>query len=171
MNTARAHKLDYSYQLGQGSYAEENSTLYTEVTEEDYSKYVQNPIEETPIIEGYFYKESTVKDMAIRKVNKSLCGLLVMAILTTFVSYYFVMCNELTLNTLNRQIISLNDENTELQNNLDRLKSFNNVDNKMMQYNLLQKAEKVIEVPAVVPTQTVDKTKIASAPFKWAIGY
>ena len=163
MNTARAHKLDYSYQLGQGG-----KTAYTEVIEE---RYAENPIEETPIIEGYFYKESTVKDMAIRKVNKSLCGLLVMAILTTFVSYYFVMCNELTLNTLNRQIISLNDENTELQNNLDRLKSFNNVDNKMMQYNLLQKAEKVIEVPAVVPTQTVDKTKIASAPFKWAIGY
>ena len=168
MNTARAHKLDYS--LGQGDLQESQTSVYTQTTEQKYG-YAENPIEETPIIEGYFYKESTVKDMAIRKVNKSLCGLLMMAIMTAFVSYYFVMCNELTLNTLNRQIISLNDENTELQNNLDRIKSFNNVDNKMMQYNLLQKAEKVIEVPAVVPTQTVDKTKVASAPFRWAIGY
>lgn len=169
MNTARVHKLDYFYQLGQ---EETNNTAYTEITEEEYySKYVQNPIEEAPVIEGYFYKESTVKDMAIRKVNKSLCGLLMLAIITTFVSYYFVMCNELTLNTLNRQIISLNDENTELQNNLDRIKSFNNVDNKMMQYNLLQKAEKVIEVPAVVTTETIDTKRVSSAPFKWAIGY
>lgn len=149
LNTA-ADKLNYSYQ-----------------------GYAENPIqqEETPIIEGYFYKESTVKDMAIRKVNKSLCGLLVMSILTTFVCYYFVMCNELTLNTLNRQIIALNDENAELQNNLDSLKSFNNVDTKMMQYNLLQKADKVIEVPAVQAAATVDTKHISSAPFKWAIGY
>lgn len=151
MNTLRAEKLEYSYHE-QG--------------------YVENPIQqEAPIIEGYFYKESTVKDMAIRKVNKSLCGLLMMAILTTFVSYYFAMSNELTLNILNRQIITLNDENAELQNNLDRLKSFNNVDTKMMQYNLLQKAEKVIEVPAVQTTATVDTKHISSAPFKWAIGY
>ncbi len=157
MNTAKAQKLNYSYQ--------------TEGTEQN-NYYVQNPIEETPIIEGYFYKESTVKDMAIRKINKSLCSLLMVAILTTFVSYYFTMCSELKLNTLNRQIITLNDENTELQNNLDRLKSFNNVDNKMMQYNLLQKAEKVIEVPAVATTtDSVATNKLASAPFKWAIGY
>lgn len=147
--------------------------LNTAVDKSNYSyqEYVENPIEEAPIIEGYFYKESTVKDMAIRKVNKSLCGLLIMSILTTFISYYFVMCNELTLNTLNRQIIALNDENSELQNNLDRLKSFNNVDNKMMQFNLLQKADKVIEVPAVQAAATVDTKHISSAPFKWAIGY
>lgn len=148
--------------------------LNTAVDKLDYSYqgYAENPIQqEAPIIEGYFYKESTVKDMAIRKVNKSLCGLLVMAILTTFISYYFVMCNELTLNTLNRQIIALNDENSELQNNLDSLKSFNNVDNKMMQFNLLQKADKVIEVSAVQTADTVDTKHISSAPFKWAIGY
>ena len=135
-----------------------------------YKGYVENPIQ-SQVIEGYFYKESTVKDMAIRKVNKSLCGLLMMVILTTFVSYYFAMSNELTLNVLNRQIIALNDENAELQNNLDRLKSFNNVDTKMMQYNLLQKAENVIEVPAVQADTAVNTKRISSAPFKWAIGY
>ncbi len=164
MQTAKAHKLNYSYQSGQGESTTTQNNEY-------YGNYVQNPIEEAPVIEGYFYKESTVKDMAIRKVNKSLCGLLFLAIVTTFISYYFVMCNELTLNTLNRQIISINDENSELQNNLDRLKSFNNVDNKMMQLNLLQKAEKVIEIPAVQTNEAVDTRRISSAPFKWAIGY
>ncbi len=145
----------------------------TEKLNNSYQGYVQNPIEHTeaPVIEGYFYKESTVKSMAIRKVNKSLCGLLMMTILATFACYYFVMCNELTLNTLNRQIIALNDENAELQNNLDRMQSFNNVDNKMMQFNLLQKADKVVEVQAVKADAVVDTKRVSSAPFKWAIGY
>lgn len=142
-------------------------------SENTYHKYVQNPIEqvEAPVIEGYFYKESSVKEMAIRKVNKSLCSLLFLVVITTFVSYYFVMCNELTLNKLNRQIVVLNEENAELQNNLDRLKSFHNVDNKIAQNNLLQKAENVMEVTAVQTPITIETKNISSAPFKWAIGY
>ena len=81
------------------------------------------------------------------------------------------MSNELTLNKLSRQITTLNDENAELQNQLDRLKSFNNVDSKMMQYNMLQKASKVIEVPAVHSAVTVDKKTEKTAAFNWAIGY
>lgn len=135
--------------------------------------YAENPIkQEAPVIEGYFQRESTVKEMAIRKVNRTLCTLLGVVIFVAFVSYYFSMTNELTLNTLSRQITTLNDENAELQNNLDRLKSFNNVDMKMAQYNLLQKAAKVIEVQAINQTSApIDKTKEASAAFNWAIGY
>lgn len=146
--------------------AEAENTRYS------HKEYVQSPIKRNaPVIEGHFYKESTVKGMAIRKVNKSLCGLLIVAIVTTFVSYYFVMCNELALNTLNRQITAINDENFELQNKLDSMKSFNNVDDKMLQFNLLQKADKVIEVPAINTANTVEEVKISSEPFKWAIGY
>ena len=147
-----------------------NSRLAEVETRKNYY-YVENPIE-SQVIDGYFYKESTVKDMAIRKVNKSLCGLLTMAIITTFVSYYFVMCNELNLNNLSRQIIALNDENADLQNKLDSLKSFNNVDMQMLQNNLLQKAENVIEVNAVVTDDIVDIKHLSSSePFKWSIGY
>ena len=154
------------------------NTAQQESLKESYKGYVQNPIErESQVIEGYFYKESTVKDMAIRKVNKSLCGLLIVAIMTAFISYYFVMCSQLTLDNLRNQIVALNDENFDLQNDLDRLKSFNNVDNKMEQFNLLQKADKVIEVQAIpVSSKTASKktapAKIASSePFRWAIGY
>ncbi len=154
MNTARARvREEYDY-----SYAKEDL--------------VQNPIYQAPVIEGYFHKENTVKEMAIRKVNKTLCGILGIFILTAFVSYYFEMSNEITLNTLSRQVRTLNDENAELQNTLDRLKSFNNVDNKMVQYNILQKAAKVIEVPAVASTVVpVDTKKAASTHVNWAIGY
>ena len=88
-----------------------------EVSEVKYSKqvYTNNPIkEENQVIEGYFQKEISQKAMAIRKVNKTLCGLLGIAVLVAFVGYYFAMSNELTLNKLSRQITTLNDENAEL---------------------------------------------------------
>ena len=132
--------------------------------------YVQNPIE-NQVIEGYFQKEISQKAMAIRKVNKTLCGLLGIAVLVAFVSYYFAMSNELSLNKLSRQITTLNDENAELQNHLDRLKSFNNVDNKMMQYNMLSKASKVIEVQAVNTALPVVAKSEKTASFNWAVGY
>lgn len=156
MNTARVRKLEL------------------EVSEEKYSNqsYVNNPIrEENQVIEGYFQKEISQKAMAIRKVNKTLCGLLGVAVLVAFVGYYFAMSNELTLNKLSRQITTLNDENAELQNQLDRLKSFNNVDSKMMQYNMLQKAAKVIEVPAVTSAVSIDNKPEKTASFNWAVGY
>ncbi len=144
------------------------------VSEENYysKAYANNPIrEENQVIEGYFQKEISQKAMAIRKVNKTLCGLLGIAVIVAFIGYYFAMSNELTLNKLSRQITTLNDENAELQNQLDRLKSFNNVDSKMMQYNMLQKAAKVIEVQAVHAPVAVDKKTEKTASFNWAIGY
>ena len=156
MNTARVRTLEVS--IHQESYTSQS--------------YVNNPItEDNQVIEGYFQKEISQKAMAIRKVNKTLCGLLGIAVLFAFVSYYFSMSNELTLNKPSRQITALNDENAELQNQLDRLKSFNNVDNKMMEYNMLQKAAKVIEVQAVASPVAVDNKSEKTASFNWAIGY
>ncbi len=154
MNTARVRQDYYNYSYTETSYAE-------------------SPIEQAPVIEGPFYydKENLVKEMAIRRINKTLSGLLVMLIFTAFVSYYFAMTNEVTLNKLRRQITTLNEENSELQNQLDRLKSFNNVDDKMGEYNLLQKAAKVIEVPAVAATAPIEKKNDTTAAFNWAIGY
>ncbi len=135
-------------------------------------QYVETPVRQNaPVIEGYFQQEDSVKAMAIRKVNKTLCGLLGLLVIAAFVSYYFAMSCELTLNTLSRQITTLNDENAELQSSLDKLKSFNNVDTTMMQKNILQKAEKVIEVPAVKSIVSVEKQPAKSAPFSWMIGY
>ena len=136
------------------------------------NSYINNPItEDNQVIEGYFQKEISQKAMAIRKVNKTLCGLLGIAVLVAFVSYYFAMSDELTLNKLSRQISTLNDENADLQNQLDRLKSFNNVDSKMNEYNKLQKAAKVIEVQAVNAAVPIVTKPAKTASFNWAIGY
>ena len=153
MNRARVQEdRNYSYNYG-------------------YQTYTGNPIQQAPVITGYFHKESSYKEMAIRKVNATLCGILGVFVLVAFVSYYFEMCHEITLNTLSRQVTTLNDENAELQNQLDRLKSFNNVDYKITKYNLLQKAAKVIEVPAVQTDVSVEPKKRLSTFVNWAIGY
>ena len=155
MNRARVRQdIKYSYSYEQQNYAE-------------------NPIQQqAPVITGYFHKENFYKEMAIRKVNATLCGILGVFVLAAFISYYFEMCNEITLNTLTRQVTTLNDENAELQNQLDRLKSFNNVDYKMAKYNLLQKAAKVIEVPAVRTNMDIEPQKKPLSTFvNWAIGY
>jgi len=140
------------------------------------NSYVQNPVkEESSVIEGAFYQQSpmTVKEMIIRKMNKSLCFCLLVTIFVTFLSYYISMTYEAKLNNLDNEIVRLNTENQDLQAELDRYKSFNNVDNKIGKYNLLQKAEKVIEVTALNSTRkaSVIPVKTAANNFNWSIGY
>ena len=143
----------------------------------EYQGYQHQPIdlnsqyENSRIIEGFFLKESETKDMAIRKVNMTLCILLGVVIALASISYYFVICSEMQLNNLSRQTTVLNDENAELENQLDKLKSFNNVDKSMQKSNLLSKAKQVIEVEEVNSTN-VAKNKLKSQQvFTWAIGY
>lgn len=142
---------------------------------EFYGNYQSNPLQNnqqiSPIIEGYFPKENIRKEMAIRKINTILTLLLGSLLFITAISYYIATANEMTLNDLSRQTIVLNDENADLQNKLDKLKSFNNVDITMQKSNMLQKAEKVMEVQAVSTTMVANKKINTQKPFSWAIGY
>lgn len=133
--------------------------------------HVDNPIPYTSVIEGYFPKENSRKEMAIRRINTTLTCLLVGLILFTAISYYFATVNEMELNNLNRQTVVLNDENADLQNKLDRLKSFNNVDMTMQKNNILKKAQQVMEIPAISSSTVADRRINAQKPFSWAIGY
>ena len=124
------------------------------------------------IIEGYFPKENVVRQMAIKRVNKMLSIIIGMLIAVVVVSYYFVISCEMKLNDLSRQTVILNNENTDLQNQLDTLKSFSNVDKTFQKNNMLKRAGQVIETPKI----TVDSTDIATKKakrkvFKYAIGF
>lgn len=140
----------------------------------NYNQYNQNPTT-NPIIDGYFPTHKTYKEMAITRVNRTLCAILILFILTSAVSYYFVTANEITLNKYRKQTLALNDENVELQNKLDYLKSYYNVDKAMQKQHLLQKAKTVIEVkdtPAPVNNNVIAKAAEASQkPFQWSIGF
>lgn len=150
-NQVKLNDYDYSYNY-----------------EENYqSEILQSKL----IIEGYFPKENQKKEMAIRKINTTLTILLGVFIFMTAISYYFATANEMVLNNLSRQTIVLNDENADLQNKLDKLKSFNNVDLSMQKNNMLQKAQQVIEIPAVSSTTITNRKLNAQKPFVWAVGY
>lgn len=118
---------------------------------------VQN-LANNSIIEGYFPKENVVRQMAIKRVNKMLCIIISLLIAVVVVSYYFVISCEMKLNDLSRQTVVLNNENADLQNKLDSLKSFNNVDRTLQQNNMLQRAGQVIETQEV----TVDTSETIS---------
>ena len=125
---------------------------------------------EETVIEGVFEQEDDERQMAIRKLNFTLCIMLIALIAITTVSYYFATANEMTLNKISRETVVLNDENSELENQLDKLKSFNNVDKSMQKNNLLSKAKQVIEVTEV-DTANVAKADTDQKVLNWAIGY
>lgn len=123
------------------------------------------------VISGYFPKQNSVKAVAIKKVNNTLCGLLLCAIIISAISYYFVVASEIKLNDFSRKTTLLNVENAELQNKLDKLKSFNNVDLTMQKSNLLQRPEKVIETTINPEELATKQNKLNIKPKAWAIGY
>lgn len=124
------------------------------------------------IITGYFPKENTASDIALKKFNDTLSGLLLCIIVISAISYYFVVSSEIKLNEYTRETTLLNVENAELQNKLDRLKSFNNVDLTMQKNNLLQRPEHVIEATEVDSQNIIDKKKTNNVkPKAWSLGY
>lgn len=146
--------------------------IYVDSQLKEYQEYYQsNPQPMCHVIEGYFPKENIRKEMAIRQINTTLTIMLVISIFITAISYYFATANEMTLNNLSRQTVVLNDENSDLQNKVDKMKSFNNVDMTMQKNNMLQKAQQVIEIPEVSSNTYEDKKVDAQKPFSWAIGY
>lgn len=135
-------------------------------------KRAQNPI--NPVIDGYFPHHKSYKEMAIARINKTLCAILLVFIMLSAVSYYFVTASEITLNKYRKQALSLNDENVDLQNKLDYLKSYYNVDKAMQKQHLLQKAKNVIEVKdsySSVNVKTINKASESNNNYRYSIGF
>lgn len=127
------------------------------------------------VIRGYFpSKAHNVRAKAVKKVNSTLCCLVLCAIFISIISYYFVVSSEIKLNDCSRRTALLNVENAELQNKLDKLKSFNNVDLTMQKNNMLHRPEKVIEATEVDAGDTITADKVQPCPVKpkvWSLGY
>ncbi len=127
--------------------------------------------QDNQVVEGSFKKEKSIKAIATAKIEKTLRNFLLLLVAASFVGYYFAMTSEYNLNNLSHQISTINDENTELENDLNKLKSLRNVDSRVSQSNLLQKAGHVMRV-AEVGTAAPETKKIkVSSTFNWAIGY
>ena len=137
------------------------------------------------VVSGCFvlYKK-TYKEKVIAKVNKMLNTILAVLILVSVIGYYFLTYSEMKLNHIRKETLTINDENLELQNHLDYLKSYTNVNESMKRSNLVQKAEQVVEVPAkeIAGEPSVEKDflnppeikeqKIKEVSnIKWSLGY
>ena len=151
------------------------TTREYEIEQQEEKSFVDKSIQKlavNSIIEGYFPKENFVRDMAIKRVNKTLCVILSLLIGIVVISYYFVISCEMKLNDLSRQTVILNNDNEELQNKLDSLKSFNNVDKTLQQNNMLQRAGQVIETQEVTVDPTVASKRTSNKKiFNYAIGF
>ena len=138
------------------------------------AKLVSSPFETKSAPDKALYspQPATIQEMVTRRINKMLCFCLLFTIIVTFISYYIAMNFEAKLNVLDREIVRINTENLDLQTDLDRYKSFNNVDSKIGEFKLLQKADKVLEVTALNDSEVVSQPqKAPQSSFNWAIGY
>lgn len=123
------------------------------------------------IISGYFIQEVPRKEKAISKFNKLLCTILAVLVVVCMASYYSVVTSELELNNLRKETLSLNYENEELRNELDRKQSYNNVDKVVSDKNNLKMASEIIKVKASnvpVVNQNRERKTNNSA---WTLGY
>ena len=167
--------LKINNKKGLDSFIKKLSKETTKEYEQEEKSFIDKSIQKlavNSIIEGYFPKENFVRDMAIKRVNKTLCVILSLLIGVVVVSYYFVISCEMKLNDLSRQTVILNNDNEELQNKLDSLKSFNNVDKTLQQNNMLQRAGQVIETQEVtVDPSLASKQTSSKKIFNYAIGF
>lgn len=105
--------------------------------------------ENSQIISGYFLNEKSYKELAVQRVNNFLYGVLIFLVTFCLVCYYFVSCKEVQLNQISRDTLELNYENDELQNKVDSLQSYYNIDKAVTKSNMLERARHVVEVDAI----------------------
>ncbi len=143
--------------------------------------YVRNPYSEerrnkqkarqNPVISGYFVREKSYKEIIISRINTALCCILGILVLACLISYYFVVVNEIQLRKISKETIALNLDNSDMQNKLDNLQSFSNVDFQVSKFNILQRAKQVIEIaPQDLPVVDYDK-KTADTGMNRFLGY
>ncbi len=116
-------------------------------------------VEDSQVISGYFLQELPYKEMIIARINGFLYFILALLVFFCLVCYYFVSCKEVQLNQISRETLELNYENEDLQNKLDSLQSYYNIDKAVSKTNILERAKQVDEVDAAtLPNVNLNKT-------------
>ncbi|MBR5304130.1 MAG: hypothetical protein IKU37_04820 [Candidatus Gastranaerophilales bacterium] len=128
-----------------------NKKNKNEVEKTQNNGFVANPLikENNQIISGYFLNEKSYKEIVVQRVNNILYGVLGFLVLFCLFCYYFVSCKEVQLNKISRETLELNYENDELQNKVDSLQSYYNIDKAVSKTNILERARHVVEVNAI----------------------
>lgn len=109
----------------------------------------------------------------LSKLNKSLCRLLAVIMVIMFISYYITTLLQVRLSKLSSETIKLNNENIELQNKMDNLMSYHNVENLVKQHGNLDTATEVIEMGEELPVneKPIKKKNFYPNYYRWSIGF
>lgn len=119
------------------------------------------------LVYGNFPIYHSKQNLFILILNRTLSAMLIGLILASMVCYCFVVSKQKYINNIHRETRTLNIENNDLQNKVDYLKSFYNVDSKITSYDYLVQPKQVIEVkessvPNVLVKATPSGSKINS---------
>ena len=92
-----------------------------------------------------------------------------------FISYYITTLIQLELSKLTSATSKLNNENVELQNNLDKLMSYNNVEELVRRSGVLDSARHVIEMESEGKTVIFQKKRNNNIDernyYRWSLGF
>lgn len=115
-------------------------------------------------------KKNTKNHSKIFYLNRFLAFMVFCTMIFSFVMYSFVVDKQKQIDAIHQSTKAINSENIELQARLDYLRSFDNINAKILQSGTLGEPSKIIEVndnkPNVEKTHLKKITKINSA-----IGY
>ena len=130
--------------------------------EEQYSK---------KLVYGNFPVYHSKQSRFIFILNSTLSAVLIGLILSSMVCYSFVVSKQKYINTLQSDTRRLNIENNDLQNKVDYLKSFYNVDSKITYYDYLVKPKQVLEVKGSSESDVLVEAAPSGLKINSMIGY
>lgn len=107
------------------------------------------------IIKANFPVYQSLKNIRLANLNKFLSFVLATTMLFSFGMYSFVVSKQKHIEAIHDATRALNNENLDLKTRLDYLKSFDNVNEKIMADGNLQQPMKIIEVNTKIPNINV----------------
>lgn len=108
----------------------------------------------------------------LSSLNKALCRLLIVIMIVMFISYYITTMMQVSLTKLSSETMKLNNENIELQNKLDNLMSYHNVEALVSRSGKLDTARQVIDINEDKKfTSKTPKKKYNPNYYRWSLGF
>jgi len=107
------------------------------------------------IIKANFPVYQSLRNIRLANLNKLLSFALASTMVFSFGMYSFVVGKQKQIETIHSATRNLNSENLELKTRLDELKSFDNVNAKIVADGNLQQPVKIIEVNTQIPNINV----------------
>ena len=114
-------------------------------------KIQKKPNNAADIIKANFPVYQSLKNLRLANLNKFLSFVLASTMVFSFGMYSFVVSKQKQLETIHDATKTLNNENLDLKTKLDYLRSFDNVNEKIIAAGNLQQPIKIIEVNTKIP--------------------